>query len=89
MVTASTAAVPALGRAASAQATSRGVSASASSDPVSFVLEINARQQLNAMILGPNDVVYMNAGECETTDKVMQSVAGRPWELWKSKVMAK
>jgi hypothetical protein len=50
---------------------------------------INARQQLSAMGLGPHDVVYMDAGECETTDKVMQSVAGRPWELWKSKAMGK
>ena len=49
MVTASTAAVPALGRAASAQATSQGVSASASSDPVSFVLEINKRQHRVAL----------------------------------------
>jgi xanthine dehydrogenase YagT iron-sulfur-binding subunit len=49
MVTASTAAVPTLGRAASAQATSRGVSASASSDPVSFVLEINERQHRVAL----------------------------------------
>jgi len=51
-----------------------------------YYTEINARQQLNAMILGPNDVVYMNAGECETTDKIMQAVAGRPWDLWKRKV---
>jgi ribulose-5-phosphate 4-epimerase/fuculose-1-phosphate aldolase len=51
-----------------------------------YYTEINARQQLNAMILGPNDVVYMNAGECETTDKVMQAVAGRPWDLWKRRV---
>jgi hypothetical protein len=28
----------------------------------------------------------MDAGECETTDKIMQSVAGRPWDLWKAKV---
>ena len=51
-----------------------------------YYTEINARQQLNAMILGPDDVVYMNAGECETTDKVMQAVAGRPWDLWKRRV---
>jgi ribulose-5-phosphate 4-epimerase/fuculose-1-phosphate aldolase len=51
-----------------------------------YYTEINARQQLNAMILGPNDVVYMSAGECETTDKIMQSVAGRPWDLWKRRV---
>ncbi len=29
----------------------------------------------------------MNAGECETTDKIMQSVAGRPWDLWKRRVL--
>jgi xanthine dehydrogenase YagT iron-sulfur-binding subunit len=49
MVTASTAVVPALGRAASAQATSQGVSAASSSDPVNFVLEINARQHRVAL----------------------------------------
>jgi len=54
-----------------------------------YYTEINARQQLQAMALGPNDVVYMDDGECETTDKIMQSVAGRPWELWKRKVMPK
>jgi ribulose-5-phosphate 4-epimerase/fuculose-1-phosphate aldolase len=54
-----------------------------------YYTEINARQQLQAMALGPDDVVYMDAGECATTDKIMQSVAGRPWDLWKSKVMAK
>ena len=52
-----------------------------------YYTEINARQQLNAMILGREDVVYMNAGECETTDKIMQSVAGRPWDLWKRRVL--
>jgi ribulose-5-phosphate 4-epimerase/fuculose-1-phosphate aldolase len=55
-----------------------------------YYTEINARQQAQAMALGPHDeVIYMNAGECETTDKVMQAVAGRPWDLWKSKVMEK
>jgi len=51
-----------------------------------YYTEINARQQLNAMILGRDDVVYMNAGECATTDKIMQAVAGRPWDLWKRRV---
>src|SRR5262249_37146050 len=54
-----------------------------------YYTEINARQQLQAMTLGPNDVVYMDDGECETTAKIMQSVADRPWELWKRKVMPK
>jgi xanthine dehydrogenase YagT iron-sulfur-binding subunit len=49
MATASTAVVPALGRAASAQSASHGVSAGASSDPVSFVLEINERQHRVAL----------------------------------------
>ena len=51
-----------------------------------YYTEINARQQLQAMMLDRDHVAYMDAGECETTDKVMQSVAGRPWDLWKSKV---
>ena len=51
-----------------------------------YYTEINARQQLNAMILGRDDVVYMNAGECETADRIMQAVAGRPWDLWKRRV---
>jgi xanthine dehydrogenase YagT iron-sulfur-binding subunit len=49
MATASTAVVPAFGRAANAQAASHGVSAGASSDPVSFVLEINERQHRVAL----------------------------------------
>lgn len=53
-----------------------------------YYTEINARQQLQAMNLGGDDVVYMDAGECATTDKVMQEVAGRPWDLWKKKVAA-
>jgi ribulose-5-phosphate 4-epimerase/fuculose-1-phosphate aldolase len=52
-----------------------------------YYTEMNARQQLQAMMLGRDDVVYMDAGECQTTDKIMQSVAGRPWDLWKSKAM--
>jgi HCOMODA/2-hydroxy-3-carboxy-muconic semialdehyde decarboxylase len=51
-----------------------------------YYTEINARQQLQAMMLDRDHVTYMDAGECETTDKVMQSVAGRPWDLWKCKV---
>ena len=51
-----------------------------------YYTEINARQQLQAMALGGDEVVYMDAGECETADKIMQSVVGRPWALWKSKI---
>jgi xanthine dehydrogenase YagT iron-sulfur-binding subunit len=49
MVTASTAAVPALGRAVSAQAAPAGVSTSAASNPVAFVLAINERRHRVAL----------------------------------------
>ncbi|MCC6889266.1 MAG: class II aldolase/adducin family protein [Hyphomicrobiales bacterium] len=51
-----------------------------------YYTEINARQQLHAIMLGSNDVVYMNGGECSTTDKMMQASAERPWNLWKRQV---
>jgi HCOMODA/2-hydroxy-3-carboxy-muconic semialdehyde decarboxylase len=54
-----------------------------------YYAEVNARQQLQAMTLDRDGVVYMDAGECETTDAVMQSVAGRPWEIWKLKATGK
>jgi HCOMODA/2-hydroxy-3-carboxy-muconic semialdehyde decarboxylase len=50
-----------------------------------YYTEINARQQMNAMVLGPNDVVYMSPAECVTTDRIMQPSAERPWNLWKRK----
>ena len=49
MVTASTAVVPALAPAAGAQVAARDVNPRASSDPVSFVLEINERQHRVAL----------------------------------------
>ena len=52
-----------------------------------YYTEINARQQLQAITLDPENVVYMDAGECETADKAMQAVVGRPWDLWKSRVV--
>lgn len=50
-----------------------------------YYTEINARQQMNAMMIGPNDVVYMSPAECITTDRIMQPSAERPWNLWKRK----
>jgi xanthine dehydrogenase YagT iron-sulfur-binding subunit len=49
MVTASTAVVPALGRSANAQVVPPDLSPGASSDPVSFVLQINERQHRVAL----------------------------------------
>ncbi|HEX4408602.1 MAG TPA: class II aldolase/adducin family protein [Xanthobacteraceae bacterium] len=54
-----------------------------------YYTEINARQQLQAITLDRDNVVYMDDGECATTDKVMQASAGRPWDLWKSRALAK
>jgi ribulose-5-phosphate 4-epimerase/fuculose-1-phosphate aldolase len=54
-----------------------------------YYTEINARQQLQAITLDRDNVVYMDDGECETTDKVMQASASRPWDLWKSRAMSK
>jgi hypothetical protein len=31
----------------------------------------------------------MDAGECETIDKIVQAAAGRPWELWRAKALGK
>ncbi len=53
-----------------------------------YYTEINARQQLQAEMLDRGGVVYMNSGECETADKMMQAVVGRPWALWMTKAMA-
>jgi ribulose-5-phosphate 4-epimerase/fuculose-1-phosphate aldolase len=54
-----------------------------------YYTEINARQQLQAITLDRDNVVYMDQGECETTDKVMQASASRPWDLWKSRALSK
>jgi len=48
-----------------------------------YYTEINARQQFHAMTLAGNDVVYMDAGEYATTDRIMIASAERPWDLWK------
>lgn len=52
-----------------------------------YYTEVNARQQLQAITLDPKNVVYMDDGECETANKVMQAAVGRPWDLWKAQVM--
>ena len=53
-----------------------------------YYAEINARQQLQAEMLDHGGVVYMSPAECETADRMMQAVVGRPWELWMRNVMA-
>jgi ribulose-5-phosphate 4-epimerase/fuculose-1-phosphate aldolase len=50
-----------------------------------YYTEINARQQMIAMALGRDDVVYMSPPEYTTTDKVNQANTERPWSLWKRK----
>ena len=51
--------------------------------------DIFRRNVVEGTPLGLEAQRYMDAGECETTDKVMQSVAGRPWDLWKAKALGK
>jgi HCOMODA/2-hydroxy-3-carboxy-muconic semialdehyde decarboxylase len=53
-----------------------------------YYTEINARQQLQAIMLGGDAVVYMDESECRTTDKVMVANTDRPWALWKAKASA-
>jgi HCOMODA/2-hydroxy-3-carboxy-muconic semialdehyde decarboxylase len=53
-----------------------------------YYTEINARQQLQAIMLGGDDVVYMDESECRTTDKMMIANTDRPWALWKAKLSA-
>jgi ribulose-5-phosphate 4-epimerase/fuculose-1-phosphate aldolase len=53
-----------------------------------YYTEINARQQLQAIMLGGNAVIYMDESECRATDKIMIASADRPWVLWKAKVSA-
>jgi HCOMODA/2-hydroxy-3-carboxy-muconic semialdehyde decarboxylase len=48
--------------------------------------EVNARLQLQAISLG-GPVTYLAPEEGEKADVTMQKVLGRPWELWKKKVM--
>jgi HCOMODA/2-hydroxy-3-carboxy-muconic semialdehyde decarboxylase len=53
-----------------------------------YYTEINARQQLQAIMLGGDAVVYMDESECRATDKVMIANTDRPWALWKAKASA-
>jgi HCOMODA/2-hydroxy-3-carboxy-muconic semialdehyde decarboxylase len=53
-----------------------------------YYTEINAKQQLQAIMLGGDAVVYMDESECRTTDKVMIANTDRPWALWKAKASA-
>ena len=54
----------------------------------SVYTEMNAKLQAQAMALGSN-VIYLDPEEARRAEASVGSTIGRPWELWKRKVMSK
>ena len=50
-----------------------------------YYTEINARMVEQAKVLD-SPITYISPEEAVPTDKVMQEVVGRPWDLWKRKL---
>ena len=48
--------------------------------------EINARLQLEAIVLG-GSVKYLTAGEAERADTMNQWGVEKPWKLWKQNIL--
>jgi len=53
----------------------------------SVYMEMNARLQQQAMALGA--VTYLEPEEARRTDATVSSTYGRPWELWKRRVLGR
>jgi len=53
----------------------------------SVYMEMNARLQQHAMALGP--VNYLEPEEARRADATVSGTYGRPWELWKRRVIAR
>jgi hypothetical protein len=54
----------------------------------SIYTEMNARLQAQAMTLGSR-VTYLDPDEARQAEATVAGSVGRPWELWKRKVLAK
>lgn len=54
-----------------------------------YYTEVNARMLAQAIAIGGGAVRHLTAKEAEITDKEMQTVAARPWALWKEQAMGK
>jgi HCOMODA/2-hydroxy-3-carboxy-muconic semialdehyde decarboxylase len=50
--------------------------------------EVNAKLQTQAMTIG-GPIIFLEPEEGLLADKTNEQVAGRPWELWKRKALAK
>ena len=48
--------------------------------------EFNARLQREAISLG-GKVTYLDPGEAELADRVLDVMVGKPWDLWKKKAL--
>ena len=51
--------------------------------------EVNARLASEALRLGGGEVVFLNKEEARMAAETNAAQIGRPWELWKAKVLAK
>lgn len=51
--------------------------------------EVNARLESEALRLGDGQVVFLNEEEAKAAAETNSAQIGRPWELWKAKVLAK
>ena len=54
----------------------------------SVYLEINAKLQAQATALG-GPVTYLDPEEAKQADATNQGTYGRPWELWRRRVLAR
>jgi len=56
-----------------------------------YYTEVNARMLAQAIAIGggSGNVKHLTPKEAEITDKEMQTVAARPWALWKEQAMGK
>lgn len=50
--------------------------------------EVNARLESEALRLGEGQVVFLNEEEAKAAAETNSAQIGRPWELWKAKVLA-
>jgi HCOMODA/2-hydroxy-3-carboxy-muconic semialdehyde decarboxylase len=55
----------------------------------SVYTEMNARLQTQAMALGGNKVIYLDAEEAKKSEETNSALVGRSWELWLRKVRDK
>ena len=55
----------------------------------SVYTEVNARLQAQAIALGGGNVTYLSAEEAARAESAVAGTLGRPWELWKRKILGR